>query len=566
MTAPQGTCAPGVLLCLALTLSSAPGALAVPDDGSAGTPAATVSVDATAGSSVPAPNASPPTEPPPPTEAGRGERSFERVATYPIHANRPSGTALDAATVAEIAAVSEDGRTLVYTDSEAQRIGLLDIGDPAAPRGLGTVSLTADALTADAPGAGAGAVSHAPATSPVEPTPVTEPTSPTEPTSVTVVGGHALVAVNTSTGFATPSGRLDVIDLATRHRVRSIALAGQPDSVAASRDHRYVAIAVENERDEEAAPEGLAAGSLPQAPPGLLQIVDLPSGDPESWSLRTVPLTAPDGTALPVLAEAGITEPTDPEPEYVSVNSENQIALTLQENNGVVIVDAASGEIRSAFSAGTTTVEEVDTVTDGLVSLDGTITDLPREPDAVAWLDAHHLATADEGDWRGGTRGWTVFDARTGAVVWEAGNSFEHAAVRHGLHDDTASADKGSEPEGLVVAEFDGVPHAFVASEPFGAVAVYDVSTPTAPRLTRCWPRRADRRACCPSPPAACSRCAARARWRRWGCVRPCRSSPGGCGRRPSRRWCPPTARTGHRSRGEPREPWPRVRASPGSS
>ena len=35
--------------------------------------------------------------------------------------------------------------------------------------------------------------------------------------------------------------------------------------------------------------------------------------------------------------------PDDPEPEYVSINASNQAAVTLQENNHVVIVDLATG-------------------------------------------------------------------------------------------------------------------------------------------------------------------------------------------------------------------------------
>ncbi|WP_407940019.1 esterase-like activity of phytase family protein [Micromonospora tarapacensis] len=106
---------------------------------------------------------------------------------------------------------------------------------------------------------------------------------------------------------------------------------------------------------------------------------------------------------------------------------------------------------------------------------------MPREPDAIVWVDDRYLATANEGDWRGGTRGWTVFDSRTGRVAWDAGNSFEWLAVRHGLHNEGRSENKGSEPEGLAVAEYGGTRYAFVGSERSNFVAVYDVSKPTAP-------------------------------------------------------------------------------------
>ncbi|MGP2435937.1 esterase-like activity of phytase family protein [Streptomyces sp. JW3] len=381
----------------------------------------------------------------------RSTAAFARTATYPVFQNRPAGEDPATETVAEISAVSEDGRTQVYTDAAAKRIGFLDISDPAKPKGLGTLSLTELGDAED------------------------------EPTSVTVVGQYVLVVVNTSASYTEPSGRLDVISLRTRERVASHDLGGQPDSIALSKDKRYAAIAIENERDEEATPAGGAEGDLPQAPAGFVQIVDLKGTDPTAWGLRKVALTNADGSALPALTAAGITEPTDPEPEYVSVNSRGQLVVTLQENNGIVTIDLASGRITKAFSAGTATVTGIDTVEDGVIDQTGSITDVPREPDAVGWIDDRYLATANEGDWKGGTRGWTVFDSRTGKVVWDAGNSYEHLAARYGLLNEDRSENKGTEPEGLAVATYDGVRYAFVGSERSNFVAVYDLSEPTKP-------------------------------------------------------------------------------------
>lgn len=377
--------------------------------------------------------------------------AFQRTATYPVFQNRPAGEDPATATVAEISAVSEDGRTLVYTDALARRIGFLDISEPGSPRGLGTLSL-----------AGLGDAED-------------------EPTSVAVVGQYVLVVVNTSSGYSTPSGRLDVISLRDRKRVTSIDLGGQPDSITITKDKRYAAIAIENERDEEATPPGGEEGDLPQAPAGFVQIVDLKGTSPQHWRTRAVPLTRPDGGALPALTAAGIVEPTDPEPEYVAVNGRNQLALTLQENNGIVLIDLPTGRITKAFSAGTATVHGIDTVKDGVIDQTGSITDVRREPDAVNWIDDRYFATANEGDWKGGTRGWTVFDSRTGKVVWDAGDSFERLAVRYGLHNEDRAGKKGTEPEGVVVATFHGVRYAFVGSERSNFVAVYDVSRPTAP-------------------------------------------------------------------------------------
>ncbi|RLP92021.1 esterase-like activity of phytase family protein [Micromonospora sp. BL4] len=392
------------------------------------------------------------------TSATAGERhhpsgavAFDRVATYPVFENRPAGEDPATPTVAEISAVSPDGRTLIHTDALARRIGFLDISRADRPRGLGTLSLAQLGNAED------------------------------EPTSVAVVGKYVLVVVNTSSSYTEPSGRLDVIELASRERVASFDLGGQPDSIAISKDQRYAAIAIENERDEEATPPGGEEGDLPQAPGGFVQIVDLTGKTPAGWRLRPVALTGADGSALPALVQAGLAAPTDPEPEYVSINSRNQLVVTLQENNGVALIDLPTGRITRVFSAGTATVSGIDTEKDGVIDLTGGITDVPREPDAVAWVDDRYLATANEGDWRGGTRGWSVFDSRTGRVAWDAGNSFERLAVTYGLHNEDRAGKKGTEPEGVAVAEYDGVRYAFVGSERSNFVAVYDLSNPTRP-------------------------------------------------------------------------------------
>ncbi|GAB2819696.1 esterase-like activity of phytase family protein [Actinocorallia aurea] len=372
---------------------------------------------------------------------------FERVSTYPVFQNLPADADPADETVAEISAVTEDGRTLIYTDAPGERVGFLDLSDPGSPKGLGTLA-----------------------------------TEGGQPTSVAVVGAYALVVIDTSDSFTAPSGRVDVVRIADRKIVRSIDLGGQPDSIAVK--GRYAAIAMENQRDEDVAPAGGDDGDLPQAPAGFLQILDLKRADPASWGLRTVPFTKADGSALPSFTAAGIDTPQDPEPEYVSINGRGKVAVTLQENNGVAIVDLASGKIEKVFSAGKVTVSGVDTEEDGVISPTGTITDVPREPDAISWVDDETLATANEGDWKGGSRGWTVFSA-SGKVLWDAGNSYERLAIKYGQFNDDRSENKGAEPEGLAVGTFHGKRYAFVGSERSNFVAVYDMSRPSRPEFVQ---------------------------------------------------------------------------------
>ncbi|QJW35344.1 esterase-like activity of phytase family protein [Cellulosimicrobium protaetiae] len=384
------------------------------------------------------------------------DETFHRLATYPVFENRPAGEDAAAETVAEISAVSEDGRTVVHTDALARRIGFLDITDPGATKGLGTLSLAELGSEHD------------------------------EPTSVAIVGGYVLVVVDTSVSFTEPSGRLDVVDLATRERVRSLDLGGQPDSIAVTPDGTHAVVAIENQRDEEATPEGGDEGDLPQLPGGFLQVLDLPGDDPAAWSTRAVSFLDEAGAPLPVVEAAGLDTPQDPEPEYVAVNpAGTKVAVTLQENNGVAVVDIATGEVETVFSAGAVGVSGIDVKKDGVIDQTGSIPTTAREPDAIGWLDDAHVATANEGDWKGGSRGWSVFDAASGEVVWDAGAEVERLAVRVGLHTEDRAAKKGVEPEGLTVATLGGTRYAFVGSERSNFVAVYDVSDATAPSFVQ---------------------------------------------------------------------------------
>lgn len=198
--------------------------------------------------------------------------SFQRVSTLASYLNNGAAN-IGEETVSEIVAATRDGMTLVYTDSPGEQIGFVDITDPANPVADGVIALGG------------------------------------EPTSVDVLGNqYALVAINTSDDFVNTSGELVVVDITTREVVGSVALGGQPDSVKISPDGKYVAIAIENERDEDVEVDGVEGG-LPQLPAGYLAIVDIVGMNPTNWVRRDVDLTG--------LASYGSD---DPELELVDIN------------------------------------------------------------------------------------------------------------------------------------------------------------------------------------------------------------------------------------------------------
>lgn len=386
-------------------------------------------------------------------ETPGAQSTFERTATFPVYENRPEGADKSAETVAEISTVSKDGKTLIHTDALAQRIGFIDISDPNAPKGLGTLDLKAQGHTKD------------------------------EPTSVAVYGDYLLVVVDETGGdFANPKGRVDIVRISDRTRVSSIDLKGQPDSIAISPagapGKPKAAIAMENQRNEEH-----NDGNLPQLPTGFVQTIDL-SGEPKDWKATPIRFEDDNGKLLDVVQKAGLDTPEDLEPEYVSINGKNQLAVTLQENNGVAIIDLQTNRITNVFSAGSAEVKGVDTKSDKLINPTDTLPATPREPDAIAWIDDNHLATANEGDWKGGTRGWTVFDT-SGKVTWDAGNSVENLAIRHGLHNNKRAKKKGVEIEGIATATMNGTNYAFVGSERSNFVAVYNVNDPANPQFVQ---------------------------------------------------------------------------------
>lgn len=357
---------------------------------------------------------------------------FQRIASMPVFLN----TDVDEEAVAEIVAATEDGMMLVYTDGAGKNIGFVDITDPYNPLPAGIVLLV------------------------------------DEPTSVAVAGDYALAAVNTSEDYINTSGQLDVIDIASQVIIRSIDLGGQPDSVAVSPDGQYAAVVIENERDED-----LGDGEPPQLPAGFLVIVDL-VGSVDEWTTRQVDLT-------------GICDlfPEDPEPEYVDINSNNIGVVTCQENNHIIMVSMADGQIIDDFSAGTVDLTLVDDNENDLIELDADLFGIPREPDAVTWTSDLTFVTADEGDLYGGSRGFTNF-LFNGFPLHQPGNTLEHLVVRLGHYPESRSENKGCEPEGAEFGDYGPWDqYLFVGSERSSVVFVYSLAYPDQVSLIGAEPR-----------------------------------------------------------------------------
>ena len=409
-------------------------------------------------------------DPPRRSHSPQKEKSFQRIATLGNYLNNGADAADE--TVSEIIAATANGRTLVYTDAIRGTIGFIDITNPSNPQPLGTLPLDTDPDDD---------IEHS-------------------PTSVDVLGNrYALVAVDTTSGeFATPSGYLLVVDISNPAApvvVTSIDLQGQPDSLKISHDQRFAAIAIENQRNEDlcvgGSEDGTEAdeddcvdgggvlGGLPQAPAGFLVVIRL-AGPPTGWAPQNVSLT---GFAT--------YAPDDPEPEYVDINQRNQVVVSLQENNHIVVVDLETLAVINDFPAGAVTLNGVDTDDNGVISLTDTLPNVPREPDAVAWipglLGTYQIGTANEGDLFGGSRGFSIF-RQNGTVAFDTGTSFEELAVRHGHYPEGRSDNKGTEPEAILYERFGSEDYLFVGSERGSFVAVYTLDALGRPNFEQLLP------------------------------------------------------------------------------
>lgn len=304
-------------------------------------------------------------------------------------------------------AFSSDGRTLVSTDTSA--LVLTDLSDPGRPRRIARL--------------------------PVD-----------RPIAVAVAGTRALVAT---------SGGLSVFDIARHRRLGSIPLQHTPTDVAASRDGRRAAVALQNGR--------------------LVLLNDL-TGGPAHWRQQRSPIELD--------LRSGLIHRADPRPDQIAYSPDGRmIAITLPHNNGVSIVRSSDGGRIRAISAGTANVTGIDTHDDGAIRLVDNAWTQQRRPTGVAWIDNSHLASSSPG-----TRSWSVYDTGSGKLTWDSGTGLEYRAVENGLYSDANSAEGGSSPDTVSVGTFGGTPYAFIGARNGNFTASYRLADPSKPSYRQLLP------------------------------------------------------------------------------
>jgi len=301
-------------------------------------------------------------------------------------------------------------------------------------------------------------------------------------------------------------GRVVFVTASTGKITGQAEVGFEPDHVAVDPTGRFAVVANEAESywKTESGYDSL---------PGSVSIVSL-DGEP---SVRDVALPDADGTPGMLTAADGrkierwidgkaVMIPLDSgapkhlEPEYLVFSPDGKLAyVTLQENNGIAVIDVVGGKWVRYIGLGKTK-HAADFTEDGKVAFDAALLAL-REPDGIAITpDGKYLVTADEGDTdpkasktprdaaTGGGRTITIVDAATGKVVADTGNQVDLAAHRAGLYPDKRSDSKGAEPEIVVVFAQGQRVYAAVGLERAKSVVLVDITDARRPTVLGAFP------------------------------------------------------------------------------
>jgi hypothetical protein len=84
-----------------------------------------------------------------------------------------------------------------------------------------------------------------------------------------------------------------------------------------------------------------------------------------------------------------------------------------------------------------------------------------------------------------GARSFSIWNGSTGALVYDSKNELDLQAKTLNVYDDARSDDKSIEPEAITLGKVGSKTLAFVGLERVDAVAIYDVTNPTAPSFVK---------------------------------------------------------------------------------
>lgn len=349
--------------------------------------------------------------------------------------------------------------------------------------------------------------------------------------SVAIHNGVAAFAIESA--VRTDPGVVKLYDTASRSLLsgtHTITVGALPDMLTFTKDGSKLLVA------NEATPSAYgaltsASGTFPRSygpaaldPVGSVSIINM--------ATRTVTATANANIATTVTGSHLRTNTgMDFEPEYIAVNAAGTKAyVTLQEANGVGVLDMASGSFEKIIGLGAKDFNapgnRIDAKNDSTATVNRTELLSTNAkglymPDGIATYEAQGqtlLVMANEGDFReddadrsaassvdpslsgtlmsnlrvsntdsspaglyaAGARSFSIVDPVTGEIVYDSGEILDREAIAAGIYDDGRSRDKGVEPEGIELVSMDGRTFALVGLERTlkAAIAVFDITDP----------------------------------------------------------------------------------------
>jgi DNA-binding beta-propeller fold protein YncE len=315
--------------------------------------------------------------------------------------------------------------------------------------------------------------------------------------SISPDGKFVLVAVvdlgeSKTVKFNELPGKVVALSLPSLKPIGQVTVGRGPDSIAIAPNGQYAAVANEDEENEKDL-------TNPKNRAGSISIIDLRQG-PARMTQVEVPIP-PDN--IPFF-------PNDPQPETIRIAADNSfLVATLQENNAVTRIEVPSPLPRT-LTASAFSVRNYDMgirrgfgLTQDKVGKDNCRSSSydpslrkefisAREPDGIALTkDGRFFVTADEDNLANenkqsylgipvsayGSRSISVFNAKTGALLGDSGNSIEESVIALKLPQRCET--KGSEPEVVAVGSVGRRTLAFVSIERSDAMTIHDISDPT---------------------------------------------------------------------------------------
>jgi len=354
--------------------------------------------------------------------------------------------------------------------------------------------------------------------------------------SVDVSNGKLAAAIEASN--KQNPGKVVVFNTSTYAEEKVITVGALPDMVVYSPDGKYILTA--NEAEPDATYTNDPEGSV-----SIINVTDNYSVTTLNFASFASQLTALTTKGFRVFGPGkNIIKDVEPEYITVSSDSKTAW-VTLQENNAIAVIDLTTKAITKIFPLGfkdyNTAANAIDpSDKEGGINFTPWKVFGTYMPDAITSTNYNgttYLFTANEGDAREytgfseikrikditldatafptaatlkldaqlgrlnitttlgdtdndgdfdalysfGARSFSVWNGSTGELVFDSKNELDVKAKELGVYDDNRSDDKGAEPEAITLGKVGTKTIAFVGMERVDAVAVYDVTNPTAP-------------------------------------------------------------------------------------